>query len=303
MRKAFLYLIGILSILSCEDQITPDLEDAPAILIIDAFLTNQDSVQTIRIAQSQPYFDNSALQGVSGATVLVNHIDGTVYEFVEVAPGYYRYDALANGSIARIQDSLTLQVTIGEDLFQAGSRVNRVPNIDSITFRFEEENLFLPDSYFAEFWSRDPLGPGDTYWIKSYKNGQYLNQPNEINIAYDAGFSEGGDVDGLIFIPPIRDGINPFEEDENDDFVSPFEDGDSVYVEIHSISNETFRFLNDVRIQTDRPGGFAELFSVPLSNVRSNIIYRGTDPEIAVAGFFNVAAVTGAGKRLDVTDL
>jgi hypothetical protein len=163
--------------------------------------------------------------------------------------------------------------------------------------------LFFPDAYFAEFWSRDFIGSGDTYWIKSFKNGIYLNEPAEINIAYDAGFSEGGNVDGLIFIPPIRDAINPFEQDEDDEFISPFEDGDSVYVEIHSITNETFRFLNDVRIQTDRPGGFAELFAVPLSNVPTNIQYLGGDPQIVVAGFFNVAAVRSAGKTLDINDI
>jgi hypothetical protein len=286
---------------ACEDQINPELPAAPPILIIDAFLTNQDSIQQIKIKQSAPYFDNSPLDGISGAVVQVQNSNGTTAEFTEQQPGVYQWDPTVNGAIADIGDTLTLNINIQDDFFSAISVMNRVPDIDSISFRFEEENLFLPDSYFAEFWSRDLIGAGDTYWIKSYKNGVYLNQPNEINIAFDAGFSEGGNVDGLIFIPPIRDAINPLEEDENDDFQSPFEDGDSVYVEIHSISNETFFFLNEVRIQTDRPGGFAELFATPLSNVRSNILYTGTDENLQVTGFFNVAAVTSAGKTLDVS--
>ncbi len=296
-------LLLLLLLLSCEDQITPDLEEAPPILIIDAFLTTQDSVQTIRIVESRSYFDNSPLDGVNGAVVSVVNSDGNTYEFVEMGQGIYQWMPDQNGPIGEEQDSLTLSISIGEDVFQAGSRVNRVPEIDSVTFRFEEEDLFFPDAYFAEFWSRDFIGSGDTYWIKSYKNGAYLNEPSEINIAFDAGFSEGGNVDGLIFIPPIRDAINPFEQDENDDFISPYEDGDSVYVEIHSITNETFRFLNDVRIQTDRPGGFAELFAVPLSNVPTNIQYLGANQELVVSGFFNVAAVKGAGKTLDINDI
>ena len=301
----YLLILSVTALLlgACEDTISPDLQEAPPILIIDAFLNDLDSIQTIRIVQSQAYFDNSPLSGVTGASVTVTNSNGAIYIFEEAEEGLYQWDPVSNGPIAEVQDSLVLNITIGEDQYQASSKMNRVPEIDSITFRFEEENLFLPDSYFAEFWSRDMVGPGDTYWIKSYKNGVYLNQPNEINIAYDAGFSEGGNVDGLIFIPPIRDLINPFEEDENDEFVSPFEDGDSVYVEIHSITNETFRFLNDLRIQTDRPGGFAELFAVPLSNAPTNIIYKGNRQGVVVAGFFNVAAVKSAGKRLDVTDI
>jgi len=290
----------VLLLFSCEDTITPELQEAPPILIIDAFLTDLDSIQTIRIVQSQAYFDNSPLSGVSGASVTVMNFNGSTFDFREAEPGIYQWDPGSAGTIAEVEDSLVLSIAIGEDLYQASSKMNRVPEIDSITFRFEEEDLFFPDSYFAEFWSRDLIGSGDTYWIKSYKNGVFLNQPSEINIAYDAGFSEGGNVDGLIFIPPIRDAINPFEEDENDEFVSPFEDGDSVYVEIHSITNETYRFMNDLRIQTDRPGGFAELFAVPLSNVRTNITYQGNRQGVVVAGFFNIAAVKSAGRRLDV---
>ena len=63
--------------------------------------------------------------------------------------------------------------------------------IDSITFRFEKGNSFFPDSYFGQLYARDFTGPGDTYWIKTWKNGTFLNKPNEINIAYDAGFSAG----------------------------------------------------------------------------------------------------------------
>ena len=301
MRQSIKILFLFILLSSCEDQITPELEDAPPVVIVDAFLTNQDSIQQIKVMLSAPYFENAPLDGVSGAVVEVFNSNGTTVLFAEEEPGVYEWDPGINGPIADIGDTLTLNISIQDDLYSAISVLNRVPDIDSISFRFEEENLFLPDSYFAEFWSRDLIGAGDTYWIKSYKNGAYLNQPNEINIAFDAGFSEGGNVDGLIFIPPIRDAINPFEEDENDDFQSPFEDGDSVFVEIHSISNETFFFLNEVRIQTDRPGGFAELFATPLSNVRTNINYSGSSENVQVTGFFNVAAVSSAGKTLDVS--
>lgn len=300
MKKLILILI-VLGLWACEDQINPSLQDAPPVLVIDAFLTNQDSAQIIRITQTQAYFDNTQLTGITNANVLVRNDNGNVFTFVHQEQGTYTWTPSVTGEIGSIGDSYTLEVEIGEDSYRAFSSMNRVPQIDSISFRFEEENLFLPDSYFAEFWSRDPLGTGDTYWIKSYKNGIYLNQPNEINIAFDAGFSEGGNVDGLIFIPPVRDAINPFVEDANDEFLSPFADGDSVFVEIHSITNEAFDFLNEVRTQTDRPGGFAELFATPLSNVSSNIQYLGSDNETQILGFFNVAAVVGSGKRLDTS--
>ena len=303
MRTFFIYTSLCVLLLACEDIINPDIPEAPSILVIDAFLDNTDTMQSIRITLSQSYFDNSPLSGVAGASVIVKNSSGVVLDFAETSDGIYQWDPKVGGPLAVIGDSLNLMVAVGENQLSATSIMNRVPDIDSVTFRFEEEDLFLPDSYFAEFWSRDPLGAGDTYWIKAYKNGEFLNQPNEINIAFDAGFSESGNVDGLIFIPPIRDAVNPFEQDENDKFLSPYEDGDSLYVEIHSINKEAFYFLNEMRIQTDRPGGFAELFATPLSNVSTNIINTGGNKDLVIAGFFNVAAVVNGGKKLDITQV
>jgi hypothetical protein len=61
---------------------------------------------------------------------------------------------------------------------------------------------------------------------------------------------------------------------------------------------EAFNFLDQVMVQTDRNGGFAELFSPPLSNVSTNV--TNTDPSGRRAlGFFNVSAVAGRGRRLE----
>ena len=57
-----------------------------------------------------------------------------------------------------------------------------------------------------------------------------------------------------------------------------------------------------MRIQTDRQGGFAELFAVPLSNIATNITNTDTNGDKAL-GFFCVSAVSRGGKRLDADDL
>ena len=88
------------------------------------------------------------------------------------------------------------------------------------------------------------------------------------------------------------------KHDENGDLKSPFAKGDSLYVEIHSITHEAFDFLNKTSIQINRPGGFGELFAVSLSNVPTNLVVQN-DPNFPVLGFFNVSAVHGLGNTLD----
>jgi hypothetical protein len=307
MKRAYFWIAALVPglFISCEDRIFPELPGAAPALVIDAWINNKPEVQTIRLTRSLPYFEATAPQGLTGASVRIVDDQGAVFDFAEEdTPGVYQWmpDPVGNG-FGQVGREYTLRIQIGENSYEARSRMNRVPEIDSISFRFEPGNNFFPDSYFGAFFARDPQGIGDTYWIRSYKNGLFLNRPSEINIAFDAAFSSGSAIDGIPFIQPIRDGISPVEQDDDGNFLSPFSPGDSVYVEIHSISNDAFTFLNEMRIQTDRPGGFAELFAVPLSNVPTNIVKMNDDDDIEVLGFFNVAAVQGLGRKLDPENL
>jgi hypothetical protein len=289
---------------SCETQIEPDLPESPPVTFIDAWINDKNEAQIISIKNTLPYFEANEFPGISGAEVRIVDNENNEYVFIESesSPGDYVWTPSTDStSFGKIGNEYLLTIVLDDFVLHSASKMNRVPEIDSLNFRFEEGNSFFPDSYFAQFFAVDPEGPGDSYWIKAYKNGAYLNKPGEINIAYDAGFSAGSEIDGINFIQPIRDAINPFEQDENDNFLSPYDPGDSVYVEIHSITNEAFYYLTQVAIQIDRPGGFAELFATPLSNVVSNIVNTSNDK--VVIGFFNVSAVSSMGGWLDPEDL
>jgi len=289
---------------SCEDQIYPTLEDAEPILVVDAWITNRAEPQKIKITRTQPYFENLLPPGVPGATVVVEDSEGKIYTFTEDndETGTYVWTPVGNEVFGEVGLGYALNISYAGETFQALTEMGRVPVIDSITFTFEPSDQFVDDQYLAEFWATDPAGVGDIYWIKTYKNGVLLNKPSEINLAYDAAFSRNSDSnEAIIFIEPIRTDINPFDENEDGTFKSPYLVGDSLYVEINSISEDAFDFLNEVIVQTDRPGGFAELFSAPLANVSSNV--SNTDAAGSkVVGFFNVASVSGLGRKFNSLD-
>lgn len=310
MKNLNIYILlfsGLIVLGSCEDNISVELEKADPVVVIDAWINNKPEAQTIKVLRTIPYFQNTFLPGLNEATVLVEDLtDDVTYNFEKVdEDGAYIWEPTGEQpTFGKIGNSYKLVVQLGNATYESFADMNRVPEIDSISFRFEEGNDFFPDSYFGGVYARDFAGPGDTYWIKAWKNGKYLNQPGEINISYDAGGSPGATVDGIIFIQPIRDGINPFEQDEDDNFLPPYEPGDSVYVEIHSLNYDSYVFLYEVAVQTDRPGGFAELFAQPLANVSTNITLTAETPEATKAiGFFTVSAVSAAGKRLDPNNL
>jgi len=292
---------------SCEDTINVELPVSEPVVVIDAWLNDKPEPQAIRVMKTIPYFQNAFLPGLNEATVTVKDLtDQTIYEFEKSEEdGKYIWNPTVEKPVfGEIGHEYQLEIDMGSAVYVANSFKNRVPEIDSINFRFEEGNSFFPDSYFAGVYATDPVGAGDAYWIKAWKNGEFLNKPSEINISYDAGGSPGAIVDGIPFIQPIRDGINPFDQDADKNFLSPYSPNDSVYVEVHSVNYDAYVFLYEVSVQTDRPGGFAELFAQPLANVPSNIRVADDSPSSTkVIGFFNVSSVASLGRRLDSNNL
>jgi len=305
MQRFSKFLLVILSasavFYSCEEVINPTLEEAGPVLVIDAWLNNAPGPQKIYLTRSQPYFENVLPPGVSGATVNVTDENGKIYSFTESEPGVYLWEPAVNEVFGAVGLKYDLSVKAGTETFVAQARMGRAPAIDSITFFLQPGGQFFDDLYQAEFWSTDPLEPNDAYWIKTFKNSEQLLKPSEIVTAFDAGFSKGGNFNGVTFIAPIRRSINPFDENEDGGFKSPYVVGDSVYVQIQSVSEAAFNFLNEVRIQTDRPGGFSELFATPLANVETNIVNINASGS-KVLGFFNVGAVSGLGRKFSSLD-
>lgn len=297
LKLVALFFVSASLLTSCEDVISPTLEPASPVLVVDAWINNRPETQTISLTQSQPYFEAVTPPGVTGALVRVVDGQGTVHAFAEdsARPGMYAwtptaFDVLVDG------ENYTLLVIVGSEVFEATSKMGRVPQIDSISFDTDQQLGSGKDITRGEFWATDPVGIGDAYWIRTYKNGIPLLKPSEINIAFDAGLSIGGQTDGVTFIAPVRRRINSNDEDADGALLSPISSGDSVQVQLHSITAAAFTYLNEVSIQTDRPGGFQELFATPLANVSTNI--SNTNPNGSkVVGFFNVSAVSGFGRR------
>lgn len=297
VNQFFLLLMVSMICVNCEDVIDVEVDEAPSLVVVDAWLNNKEEAQTIKLTLSQPYFENEFADGIEGALVGIER-SGELLVFEDQGKGIYTWEPAPGERIGQVGDTFNLGIELDGQVFASTSVMNRVPNIDSIVYEFRTDELIGPDGIYAEFFARDLPGRGDTYWIKAFKNGQYLNKPSELNIAFDAGFDAGADSDGLVFLRPIRNLINrvPDEDNPEDDImIPPFAEGDSIYVEIHSITNEAFTFLEIARDQMNN--GANTIFSIPIANTRGNIV--NTETGAFAIGMFNVSAVIGEGIRIE----
>ncbi|MEO1652241.1 MAG: DUF4249 domain-containing protein [Bacteroidota bacterium] len=292
-QNIYSFLLGLgvlLALSSCEDIIDVDLDPGTNVLTIDAWITNEVGNQQIRLLFTQGYLDNSPLTPALGATVRVEDNEGRIFDFLDPDnDGFYIWEPVGNDTVlGRIGNQYNLTVTFEGETYTASSEIKRVPPIDSLVTEFREEELGEPEGYYAELFARDIAGSGDAYWIRSFKNGVFQNRPFDLNIAFDAGFSQGGNIDGLTFISPIREGINPFVEDEDGEIMSPYQPGDTVRVELYSITQEAFDFLEEVSGQIQNGG----LFAIPISNVSTNIINQNPDSPNQAVGYFGASGVS-----------
>ena len=293
MKKITLFILfwGFLAITSCEDVVDVPLEDTDELVVVDAWLTSEELPQTIRLSKTQVYFDSSFAAGITDASIQVSNSLGETFEFTHRSDGNYIWTPAVGEDIGEIGTQFDLTIEHGSEKYTSSTTLNRTTPVDSIQIEFIDDDAFRDDGVYGQFFARDPIGLGDTYWIKTYKNGQFLNRPLEINIAYDAGFDSGGEVDGLIFIPPIRDLTNPIDDEG---FSIPYEKGDVIRMEIHSISNDAFAFMEIMRDQL--LNGLNGIFAEPLANTRGNIQSTG---DLDVLGVFNVAAVSSLEKSVE----
>jgi hypothetical protein len=299
--KNIIYPILIILVTGCETTIHPELDEAEEIIVVDAWINQKMERQEIKVTRSQPYFENSYPEKIPNATVFVEDLNtGDIYNFQEDETSYFWEPTDEPFGIVGNQYKLTV-VTDGET-FEATSRLGRVPEIDSVLFHYNTKDIFVKEEYYtAEFVASDPVGRGDTYWIKSFKNGEFLSKPDELNMAYDASFSSGQNLDGQLFVAPIRQVfLNPYDEnpDKSGEFYPPYLAGDSVAVEIHSINPLAYQFLWEIYFYMSRPGGFAELFATPLANPITNLKSINANSTTNIAGFFNTAAVSVKGRKL-----
>ncbi|MEL6124714.1 MAG: DUF4249 family protein, partial [Bacteroidota bacterium] len=210
---------------------------------------------------------------------------GEILEFEHEGNGTYVWLPSADRTLGQIGQEFDLEITVDGVTITSSTMMNRVPPIDSLFFEFRENEALTDDGLYAQFFARDPSGLGDAYWIKTYQDSVYKGNPEQLNLAYDAGFDAGTGVDGVIFITPIRESLN----NDADGLPAPWEEGQHIRVELHSISTDAFTFFEITREQVTN--GNNGIFALPLANTPSNL--NASDGG-GVLGFFNVAAVSSA---------
>ncbi|NIG57726.1 DUF4249 domain-containing protein [Chitinophaga sp. Cy-1792] len=286
MKKLLCYislaLLGGLT--ACTDTINLNIPKGKSYPVLDAWITTETGIQTIRITMSVPYTSEDPAPVVSDAKIIVHDItSGDSYPFT-FSNGAYTYNA-SSKPIGVVGHVYKLHVEYQGEILEGLDSLNRVPPIDSITYEFKkkEESYSNKEGYYARFFAKDLPGGTDYYWIRSYRNDttRRLEDAFSIDGLYDSGLNDGGP-----FILPISQSIT--------DYSKPFQLNEKVIVRLSSLSKRSYDFLTQVDQQVNAGGLFAKV----LENVPTNMQNTITNGKVRMLGWFGTSAVSRAEKTI-----
>jgi hypothetical protein len=266
---------------SCTDVIKVDLDEGETLMVVDAWINDQASTQTVRLTSTSPYFSNVNTPPVSGATVsLMDLTANRNFIFADAGSGNYIYTPGVSDSMCVVGHQYELRVNYQGAEYTANSKLNRTTIVDSIMWQDLNNQVGVTNGLFPYIVARDSAGGKDYYWIRSYHNGVFIGSPSNINVCEDAGGGDG--TDGLYFIPPnAYFNVTPGDK--------PYKEGDLCTIEIYSINKNSYDFLLQAQIQmTNSQSG---LFATTPENVRTNINTVSSGAPKAL-GWFNIGSMS-----------
>ena len=317
IKNTYLAYILIFTLLSCEEVIEFNQTGGYSQLVVDAWISNQNKEQKIRLTKSETYFSTQTEEPELNATVTLTYlVDRSQVSFTDKNDnGEYTWTPPTQNDVLKIRQqnddinrtkgdmyakTYRLDITLANgNKYHAFSSVERTAKIDNISIYFVEKTPFRNPGIIAELYAKDLKGAGDAYWVKSYKNNILNNADEAINYVFDSSFEEADGVDNIVFIPPIRRLFSfkiPSSAVKGVDKklqYSAYQIGDEVCGEVWSITKGAHQFLKMIRQQTNNRG----LYAVPMINVPTNIIADGNSP--AAVGYFCTSAVSRLCKRID----
>lgn len=241
---AALVAVSSIALNSCTKVIEIELNEADRQYVIEGLVyEGADSIE-VRVTKTTSFFDTTGPEAVNDAVVKVTMPDASVVTLNAMGNGYYKADGLVITNEATYQ----LQVDVAEKTFTASSYMPASVALDSLEYEFSE-GIFGGDDFYDVFLLFEDAIGLNYYRARAWVNGEYLNEPGEIQV-FDDNLNDGN----YIRIPI---------------WVYQFEAGDSVEVELQSLSPETYEFYQTFALVASEDAGSP--FTAAPANPDTNI--------------------------------
>jgi len=271
-----IFTISFVILASC-GLIEIDLPKGEEQIVIEGWITDQNKQHWVKVSKTVAFDNSRKERPVQNATVTIEDNTG-IFTLSHDDDGIYLTDSLA-GIEARSY-RLRIELESGEIIQSEWERLNPLQPIETIRYDFFRErdpetgeNMRI---YFPIVVSSDPVEENNFYRYKGFRNGELLNEPNELILLSDQFVNGANSLRN--FIPEFRYAFN-----------------DTIRVELHSLTKTGFEFLELLKSQTTSLGSSSGTSPATLSG---NLRYLEDESKI-VLGFFGASSVSSGTTIID----
>ncbi len=241
MNYMWLLLIACFAF-GCEQEVVLDLEEEDKRVVIEGWVNDKDDSYKVQISYTTSFFGETEMDYIPGATVVLKDDRGQVDTLLQVSEGCYETQHFD----AQQMSVCTLEATVNGVTYTAVDQLPRIGDFNYVVPVYND-TLVFGEGYYILVSATEPAGVGDYYQFRIYRNDSLFDSPNDFFVSDDRI------VDGneSLFLYPY-----------------PHESGDTVVVEIRSISQQTYDYYITYFQQVSGGGGGP--FGSPPDNLYTN---------------------------------
>jgi len=265
---------------SCTDVIDLDLDDQVRTLAIDGRITDSSGCKVV-LSITGNYLEDGQLPRIDDAEVYLFENGTLIGQLQNDSLGLYT--SALTGSIG---NSYHLEIELPESYGLPVSwktlktTMPRMLQYDSLRVEYRDRNSRPPEftaGSYAVVYFNEPEGVGDYYRIRRWKNDSLItaslfNISDENFDGRSFGYPSDGETD-LQALPPFS-------------VLGPIDAGDSISVEISSIPEDFYNYLNLVAEQVFQVGS---PFDAPPVEIVGNLVQTNDTTQIGY-GYFTASA-------------
>ena len=265
--------VSFLGLFACEERININTEASPPRLVIYGYITTDTTQQAVSITRSTGYFVTTKPEGISNATVSIS-CDSEVFELKESSEeqGIYLTSPDVYGIPGK---TYTLHAAVdfngdgNREEYEATSYLPFPVTLDSAAI---VPSPILSNHLQALVWGSLPEEGIGYFSFHLFRNGIALNDSlRGFQIVQDDYVANKKIVALPVFL---------IDQEDEQEKLSP---GDTVTVQVESLTSEYATFIDNARTELRGP---IPLFGGPPANVKTNIQCLDANSKTGISGFF-----------------
>ena len=230
------FFILVLFFFGCEEIADIKFPYTEPRIVIEGIISDNPEANYIKISRTTDFDDSVNYRPVSNAIVRVSDDNNNIVEAEYFEDGLYLFDL-----IGKENHHYSLYVNIDDEIFEAQTEIIPCGTIDSTAVLYSEESFFKDEGYYMKLYINR---------VSDYHRWRVTNMDSISEFEKE-----------ILLIPG-------YVSDDFFELPYAFKKGDTILVEMMSVTRDAYEFLDNVSVMTSN---LSDVLNLKTENPQGNI--------------------------------